>query len=358
MPTNTANFGLLKPLVNNATDQDLWGGYLNDDMDEIDGLLETSLNWTPSAKTANFSVTAPTTGSATTGSAKVNYLCDATGGAITASLPAAAGCSGMTVAFKKTDASANVVTIQGNGAETIDGSNTYALSAQYLSIVIASDGTKWHIVAEVPSSPITIKTVKKQIFTASGTYTPSTGMLYCIVEMLGAGGGGGSTNSASGATSGGGGAGEYGINWFSASDVGASQTITIGSGGSGGTLGGGGSAGGNTIFGGTTVHGGSGGSIVGVTDSEGGAGGSGGNAQLSIPGAPGGLGFCISGSGFSGAGASSQYGAGGKSRGSATSPGYAASGYGAGGGGTVVVVGGTGGAGSGGLVIITEYCSQ
>lgn len=36
MPTSTTNLGLSKPLVNNATDQDLWGGYLNTDLDTLD----------------------------------------------------------------------------------------------------------------------------------------------------------------------------------------------------------------------------------------------------------------------------------------------------------------------------------
>lgn len=39
MPTYTPNYNLAKPLVNNATDQDLWGGYLNGDMDIIDTAL-------------------------------------------------------------------------------------------------------------------------------------------------------------------------------------------------------------------------------------------------------------------------------------------------------------------------------
>lgn len=39
MPTPTTNFGFNRPLINDATDQDLWGGYLNGDLDQIDGLL-------------------------------------------------------------------------------------------------------------------------------------------------------------------------------------------------------------------------------------------------------------------------------------------------------------------------------
>jgi hypothetical protein len=36
MPTSTTNIALNKPLVNNPTDADLWGGYLNTNMDILD----------------------------------------------------------------------------------------------------------------------------------------------------------------------------------------------------------------------------------------------------------------------------------------------------------------------------------
>jgi microcystin-dependent protein len=39
MPTLTTTYGLYKPLVNNPVDQDLWGGFLNTNMDSIDTLL-------------------------------------------------------------------------------------------------------------------------------------------------------------------------------------------------------------------------------------------------------------------------------------------------------------------------------
>lgn len=42
MPTVTTNYSLNKPLVNNATDQDLWGGYLNTNMDTIDTTMKAN----------------------------------------------------------------------------------------------------------------------------------------------------------------------------------------------------------------------------------------------------------------------------------------------------------------------------
>jgi len=42
MPTTTTNYSLYKPLVNDATDEDLWGGYINDSMDLIDTQMKTN----------------------------------------------------------------------------------------------------------------------------------------------------------------------------------------------------------------------------------------------------------------------------------------------------------------------------
>lgn len=42
MPTTTTNYGLNKPLVNDPVDEDLWGGYLNDSMDDIDTQMKVN----------------------------------------------------------------------------------------------------------------------------------------------------------------------------------------------------------------------------------------------------------------------------------------------------------------------------
>ena len=41
MPNNTTNYNFNNPLVNNATDADLWGGYLNSNWDSTDSVLNT-----------------------------------------------------------------------------------------------------------------------------------------------------------------------------------------------------------------------------------------------------------------------------------------------------------------------------
>lgn len=82
--------------------------------------------------------------------------------------------------------------------------------------------------------------VKNQIIPSTATYTPSTGMVYAFVQIVGGGGGSGgcaSTSSTQIAASAGGGGGEYACGIFSASDIGASQSVTIGSGGTAGAAG-------------------------------------------------------------------------------------------------------------------------
>lgn len=101
-----------------------------------------------------------------------------------------------------------------------------------------------------------------QTFTASGTYTPTSGVTYAIVEMCG-GGGGGATVAGSNTTAGIGGSGSGGgyIKFrLTSAQIGASQAITIGAAGTQGLTGGAGGNGGNTTFGTlATANGGTGG---------------------------------------------------------------------------------------------------
>lgn len=73
-------------------------------------------------------------------------LCDATGGAIVITLPAASGLSGRQYVIKKTDAGGNTVTIDGNASESIDGSTTKVITAQYEAYWIICDGSNWYII--------------------------------------------------------------------------------------------------------------------------------------------------------------------------------------------------------------------
>jgi hypothetical protein len=80
---------------------------------------------------------------------------DATGGAVTITLPPA-GEVGRPLGFIKTDSSTNAVTIDGSGTETISGSSTITLAAQYDSIQIRDNGTAWDIEVRTQANVTTI----------------------------------------------------------------------------------------------------------------------------------------------------------------------------------------------------------
>jgi hypothetical protein len=207
-------------------------------------------------------------------------------------------------------------------------------------------------------------TVAMQTFTSSGTYTPTAGMLYAVIECQAAGGAGGGTSaSGAGAGAGGGGAGGYSRGVFSAATIGASQTVTIGTGGTG-VANGNGNAGGNSSVGALiTCNGGSGGKapVAQATSPAGGAGGSASGGNVNITGGTGQPGLTQStGIISSGAGANSLFGFGGAALlqypDTNGNPGI---GYGSGGSGGIgqSVTNRSGGAGAGGIVVITEYCT-
>ena len=92
-------------------------------------------NLAQTTKTANYTAT----------STDYFIFCDATSGAITITLPTAVGIGGKVYAIKKTDASANTVTIDAAGTETIDGALTVVTAVQYASYSIVSNGANWFI---------------------------------------------------------------------------------------------------------------------------------------------------------------------------------------------------------------------
>lgn len=67
---------------------------------------------------------------------------DASGGAVTVNLPSAAP-NPVTYTIIKSDASGNTVTIDPFGSQTINGSATRVLSAQWETVTLRSDGTNW-----------------------------------------------------------------------------------------------------------------------------------------------------------------------------------------------------------------------
>ena len=78
-------------------------------------------------------------------SANLQFVnCDTSGGNITVTLPPASANTGSIISVKKTDA-ANTVTIDANGAETIDDALTATLSTQWEMISLVCDGSAWFI---------------------------------------------------------------------------------------------------------------------------------------------------------------------------------------------------------------------
>jgi len=74
-------------------------------------------------------------------------VCDATTAAFTVTLPPIANViEGKEYNIKKIDSSTNIVTVAGDGAETIDGAATVAIGTQYESITIKKSGTNWWII--------------------------------------------------------------------------------------------------------------------------------------------------------------------------------------------------------------------
>jgi hypothetical protein len=218
----------------------------------------------------------------------------------------------------------------------------------------------------------TIKSVHKQIFTASGTYTPTPGMVFCIAEMVGGGGGGGgvpapTTGNATVAS--GGGSGAYSRSLLTAAQIAASKPVTVGARGLAGAAGVNVGQPGTASSLGTlvTAPGGSGGQSVGASTNfiviSGAAGGAAGTGDIAMAGTD--SSFAVGGTGSTGVsaiggnGASSFLGGG---PGGGTTNGFtpASLNSGCGGSGGASAVAGNaaqGGAGSAGLVWITEFCT-
>lgn len=294
--------------------------------------------------------------------------------AATLSLPAAASAGSGWHCLVIADGGA--VIVDPNASETINGSATLTVPDGYSAVIIC-DGTNFRstkdsttipaAISSAISSITAVKSVVRKIFTASGTYTPTAGMVYCDIECVGGGGGGGGTTASSTnmqASAGGGGGGEYALKRATAADIGASKSVTIGAGGAGGAAGlNNGTAGGDTSVGTLCVAKGGSPGIGNNANSGsvGGDGGTGGTGDLLIPGGDGGDGGggqLITVDTFSGNGGATKLGNGAKARRSTSADGRNGKSYGSGGAGGMdrnASAGRAGGNGAAGIVIITEY---
>lgn len=101
---------------------------------------------TVSSKTANYTLT----------SNDQLIIADSTSAAFTLTLPSAVGITGKKYFFKKINSSiANVVTIDPNGSETIDGYSTYGLYTEDEYLGIVSDGANWQVLEHKTETPWT-----------------------------------------------------------------------------------------------------------------------------------------------------------------------------------------------------------
>jgi hypothetical protein len=73
-------------------------------------------------------------------------LCDASGGAITVNLLTAVAADAREITIKKTDSSANAVTVDPNGTETIEGETDGTITLEGESWTLRSDGANWRLV--------------------------------------------------------------------------------------------------------------------------------------------------------------------------------------------------------------------
>jgi hypothetical protein len=105
-----------------------------------------NLAWVSASSQNNTAPIATKTANYTMTSSDGTVLVDASSGAITITLPAAASSAERIFTIKKKDVTANIVTVDANASELIDGSTTYPLSTQYEAIKIQSDGTAWWII--------------------------------------------------------------------------------------------------------------------------------------------------------------------------------------------------------------------
>lgn len=241
--------------------------------------------------------------------------------------------TGMVVYFKANTVNTGAATINVNGLGAIsivkgistaldDGDIT---AGMFCTLIY--NGTNFVLTKPLFSTDI-------QTFTANGTWTKPGGAKSVLVTVIGGGGGGGGPDHTAVVTGGSGGGGGANVSQvFLASNLASTVTVTVGTGGAGGSLGAGG-VGGNSSFGSHLIAYGGG---AGSRDNTGGAvsgGGGGGSAS-------------VGGAGTVGAGSTG---------GSPTVAGTAnANGISTGGAGSAVVAngkpaeyGGGGGAGSGG----------
>lgn len=307
----------------------------------------------------------------------LNYrVAGGTANALTVTLDPApatnAAMTGMPLRVVPASANTDAATLSANGLTALpvvrqDGSPLIAGDLPSGRIVeLVCTGTAWQMIGVAASSAGRLINIQR--FTASGTYTPTPGMTFCMVEGCGGGGaGGGGSNPTAGNSSLGapGGGATSGRARFTAADIGASKAVVIGAAGLGAlsTTGG---TGGSTSLGSLAIFpGGDGGGISNNTappafNGNGSLAGAATGANISEKrGSTPGYATAVSALAigmYVGPGGDTPYGNGRAN--SSNSNGLPGIGYGSGGSGVALAAGGgpaIGGNGAAGILIILEY---
>jgi hypothetical protein len=116
------------------------------------------------------------------------YLCNATSGNITVNLPVIANNIGREIIIKKTDSSANIVTIDANGSETINGALTNVLTKQDSTLHLVAATSGWQVVAVANETLVLeVADVSHNASTAADlatiTLNPGTWMINALVTQ-------------------------------------------------------------------------------------------------------------------------------------------------------------------------------
>lgn len=282
------------------------------------------------------------------------------------------------VTFK--NAAANTITLAGLSSGVTNSSYTLPAAQPVTSNQVLTSTSAGAMSWKTVGGAGAIMSVVSQKFTTAGsfTYTPTTGMVECLVEVVGAGGGGGGCPVVAGGlgtgacTGHGGEAGGYSKSLYTAATLGASQSLVVGAGGAGSSGAVDGVTGGNSTFGSfITCTGGAGGAHGTLYTGSSPTFGNGGVIGTATGGNIVNMGGVSSGftinlgtntlSGFGGCGGNSFYGAGARSAASNGAVSTPENGHGPGAGGsgsaTQINTVAVGGNGIDGCILITEWCT-
>jgi hypothetical protein len=139
--------GIVARLPQVSGDDGAWGTVLNTFLAQ--SLVNTTTGSTTSAQNGYLTQIRLITFASSPATLTLNpgqtALVDATNGAVSIVLPDATATYNI-YNIKKTDSSANTVTISTTSSQSIDGSNSVAIQVQYACVSVVSDGTRWNII--------------------------------------------------------------------------------------------------------------------------------------------------------------------------------------------------------------------